>query len=151
METRNVPHFPAYAVTDTGRVWSHKRQRFLKAQRGKHYASVTLRKDGKSYTKPVYIIVAEAFLGPRPTGKYTRRLDGDYFNDALTNLAYGTYAEHLADRVKAGARPAHTHCPKGHVLNGRRGDGRRYCLTCNRDRRVSRRTQPVPSGTGGNG
>lgn len=27
-----------------------------------------------------------------------------------------------------------THCNKGHLLDGRRSNGKRYCLTCNRDK-----------------
>jgi excisionase family DNA binding protein len=42
-------------------------------------------------------------------------------------------------RGATAANAAKTHCPKGHVLDGLRSDGHRYCKTCNNLREKARR------------
>jgi hypothetical protein len=42
--------------------------------------------------------VLEAFAGPCPDGLTARHRDGNKTNNALTNLAWGTWAEQMADR-----------------------------------------------------
>ena len=58
-----------YAVTSCGKVWSYKSKKFL-AQRydDDGYMRVNLRKDGKTYTKQVHRLVAEAYI-PNEEGK----------------------------------------------------------------------------------
>lgn len=48
------------------------------------------------------------------------------------HLTPTTRSEHPDSRPAQLA--ARTHCEYGHPLDGRRGNGFRYCLTCNRDR-----------------
>jgi hypothetical protein len=65
------------------------------------YLSVKLSKAGVTKTTYVHELVLLAFEGPRPkivSRSEIRHLDGDRFNNALTNLKYGTVKENAADR-----------------------------------------------------
>lgn len=58
-----------------------------RALRGDQYLSASLYDSaGKSHTKYVHSLVAEAFIGARPAGMDCRHADGDRSNNALTNL-----------------------------------------------------------------
>lgn len=54
----------------------------------------------KEHPKHVHVLVALAFLGPRPEGADIRHLDGNSRNNQITNLCYGTRSENNIDRVK---------------------------------------------------
>lgn len=58
-----------YAITSCGKVWSYKSNKFM-AQRydDNGYLRINLRKDGKTYTKQVHRLVAEAYI-PNEEGK----------------------------------------------------------------------------------
>lgn len=67
--------------------------------------------------RTVHSVVAEAFIGPRPTGHHVRHLDGDQTNNLPGNLAYGTPRENNLDVVRHGrhqhaGKPA---CVRGHL------------------------------------
>lgn len=65
----------------------------------------------------MHTLVALAFLGPRPEGKpHIRHLDGNARNNHVSNLAYGTAAENVADSLQHGTHPSasKTHCRRGH-------------------------------------
>lgn len=61
----------------------------------KVYPVVSIR--GRSYL--VHVLVAEAFLGPRPKGHEIDHLDGNAFNARVTNLAYVTPAQNVRSRM----------------------------------------------------
>lgn len=66
------------------------------------YLSVKLAKVGVTKTKYVHELVLLAFEGARPKsieGCQIRHLDGDPFNNCLSNLKYGTAKENAADRA----------------------------------------------------
>jgi len=66
---------------------------FTSGKRGKEYPAVKLRlPEGGSRTKMVHLLVARAFLGPRPDGYLAAHLDGDRFNPKYSNLAWSTSA-----------------------------------------------------------
>jgi predicted XRE-type DNA-binding protein len=48
--------------------------------------------------------VLEAFVRNGEDGEECRHLDGDVFNNRLTNLVWGTKAENEADKIKHGTR-----------------------------------------------
>ncbi len=50
----------------------------------------------------VHSLIAETFLGPRPTGYDIRHIDGNKANNAASNLAYGTRIENEADKLLHG-------------------------------------------------
>lgn len=57
-------------------------------------------------TAKIHWLVAEAFLGPRPSGKEINHIDGDKTNNAVTNLEYVTKGENLTHAIGIGLREA---------------------------------------------
>lgn len=49
-----------------------------------------------------HVLVAEAYLGPRPRGADVRHLNGDPADDRPENLAYGSRRENAGDMVRHG-------------------------------------------------
>lgn len=94
-----VPGWPAYEVSSHGRVRRLGMPGVL-AQRadGHGYLTVTLSDSPRRKTARVHVLVAEAFLGPRPPGLQIRHLDSRSWNCAVSNLAYGTAVENAQDR-----------------------------------------------------
>lgn len=111
-----------YEVSDLGRVrslpryieqmgrWGKPMSRWMKGgilALGPHtggYNAVHLYKDGRQRATVLHIVVAEAFLGPRPAGMEVLHNDGDKKNCAVGNLRYGTKLENEADKELHGTR-----------------------------------------------
>lgn len=82
-----------YSVTSDGRVWSHKRAKFLKAcPNSRGYYVVTLRGHGKS-TKSVHRLVADAFIDYVDGKDQINHIDGDKSNNAVSNLEWCSSSE----------------------------------------------------------
>ena len=78
-----------------------------KPGKGRHYLQLSLPKlagETRQRSVMVHKLIAETFLGPRPEHAVIRHIDGNRFNNAVTNLAYGTDAENRADDVAQGKR-----------------------------------------------
>lgn len=75
------------------------KERVLKEAFNKNgYGHVVLRRNGKSESKEVHLLIALAFLGPRPNGDaQIRHLDGNPRNNRVENLRYGTRSENQID------------------------------------------------------
>lgn len=83
-----------YAVTEDGKVWSHKNKLFL-AQRydDDGYARVNLYREGKSYTRYIHRLVAEAYI-PNPEGKtQVDHIDEVKTHNWKSNLRWATPGE----------------------------------------------------------
>src|SRR5690606_38480338 len=91
-----------------------------------------------------HVLVAEAFIGPRPEGAECLHGDGDHTNNMVSNLRWGTKSENQLDSVRHGThhQANKTHCPRGHELVegnlARRKLPYRQCLTCERARERTR-------------
>lgn len=107
---RDIPDYPGYRVGDNGSVWTLWNNkyglgtvwRYLRPQNKKGKLTVSLRKDGISKHFGTHALVLTAFIGPCPIGMEGRHLDGDYKNNNLWNLKWGTPVENQADRVLHG-------------------------------------------------
>jgi len=88
-----------YAVTDDGRVWSYKTNKWLsQANTGNGYKSVRLH--GKSHS--VHRLVAKAFCdNPKDKG-YVNHLDGDKHNNHVDNLEWVTHSENMKHACENG-------------------------------------------------
>jgi hypothetical protein len=136
-----------YQVSDLGRVLSRPRPRtrggLLKTPPDRDgYPQVGLQRDGHQKVYRVHVLVALAFLGPRPDDMEVRHLDGNSGRPMLTNLAYGTRSENRRDQLMHGTdgNVEKDCCPKGHRYsagNVRRIPSRpdaRYCRACEIER-----------------
>ncbi|MGN0062859.1 MAG: HNH endonuclease signature motif containing protein [Nocardioides sp.] len=63
------------------------------------YLRVTLRVGGRQVGKLVHCLVAEAFLGPRPSGHEVNHIDGDKTNNHVGNLEYVTPSENVRHSI----------------------------------------------------
>lgn len=99
-EWKPVSYDDRYEVSNFGRVRSYCRfggPNLLKPGLGSHgYPTVTIgRKHG---SKLVHVLVAEAFLGPRPfEGAEVLHSDGNRANPRLDNLTWGTRSQNIRD------------------------------------------------------
>lgn len=138
-EWRPVVGWPEYAVSNTGRIVSYRRGEpcELRTNVVGGYPMVTFRVAPRSHCTAVHRVVAAAFLGPRPDGMEVRHLDGNRLNNDASNLAFGTRAENMQDKLRHGTnhKANTTHCPQGHPYdeaNTYRYKGHRACRICRR-------------------
>lgn len=143
---RPVPGYDGlYEVSDEGNVRSLHGQYGRPGPRPlaqpvsvRGYQAVTMYRNGGQATCKVHNLVAETFIGPRPSGLEVRHLDGNPLNNAVSNLAYGTHSENTLDSVRHGTHPEarKTHCPAGHPYDEKNtrveSRGKRTCWTCKR-------------------
>lgn len=61
--------------------------------------------EGVRKVRKVHIMVAEAFIGPRPEGQELAFSDGVKSNCRLSNLSYATPKKHAEDRIRNGTVP----------------------------------------------
>jgi hypothetical protein len=81
------------------------RGRVLKPwKNGKGYLTVFLHSDCFKQRKTVHQLVADAFIGPRPSGKGNQILHGPKgkLDNSISNLRYGSQAENEADKIICG-------------------------------------------------
>jgi hypothetical protein len=109
MPVEPIPGHPNYFASEDGRVFSAARRTLrpltqtLKDHGRDGYWSVRLSSNGVRREILVHKCIAITFLGPRPSSKHqVRHLDGDSWNNAASNLAWGTSRENHADRIRHG-------------------------------------------------
>jgi len=105
VEWRSVIGFDGlYEVSDNGQVRSlmfpqrgilrkRKQPKILRHRIFKGYHRVSLQKNKKKSTKPVHLIVLEAFKGHRPIGMEGAHLNGIHAHNSISNLAWVTKLE----------------------------------------------------------
>lgn len=94
-----------YWISNLGRVKAHfaKRQKLLKINRRIQYPRVFLTdSEGKSKQWYTHVLIAYAFLGPRPDGHQINHIDGNGQNSALSNLEYVTPSENIKHAFRLG-------------------------------------------------
>ena len=81
-----------YAVTENWRVWSYKSNRFLSPWiSNKRYLSVDI--GGKSQT--IHRLVAQAYIPNSEAKPYINHIDGNGFNNNVSNLEWCTQSENI--------------------------------------------------------
>jgi hypothetical protein len=68
------------------------------------YWKVDLYQDAVRREARVHVLMAEAFIGPRPEGQIVRHLDDNPDNNHISNIVYGTYSDNLRDARSNGVR-----------------------------------------------
>ncbi|TAL00363.1 MAG: hypothetical protein EPO08_13865, partial [Rhodospirillaceae bacterium] len=97
-----------YAISDHGNVrsfWGQGRILIptLKGKRSPFYEAVTLSVNDLKASKCIHVLVAEAFLPPRPTpNHWVRHYDGNSRNNHVSNLRWGTPQDDADDRMRLG-------------------------------------------------
>lgn len=139
MRIRQICPGSHYAVGDDGAVYNQRTGKRLKPFRGdaRGHTRVCVDDGRRPY---VHQLVAEVFIGPTPTGMEVRHLNGIYADNRLSNLAYGTRAQNVADSIAHGtyrnANGEKTACLRGHAYDSintyRDPSGRRRCRQCKR-------------------
>lgn len=93
--------FPNYSVTEDGKVWSKTSNRFLKDYSNKNHHDKYFTVSLSNYDKKIKIcrihrLVAFAYL-PKPVGKnHVNHIDGDIYNNHVSNLEWVTPEENNA-------------------------------------------------------
>ena len=105
------------------------------------YSYVRLTRNANSVSRLVHTLVAQAFLGPCPSGLEVCHNDGDPSNNTVENLRYDTHSANMRDMVMQGRNSiSKTHCPRNHLLESPNlvrcvvAKGWRDCLSCSRAR-----------------
>lgn len=106
MESKELNDVPGYCIYPDGRLWSNKTNKFLKDQRGGYkgeYRKFSLWLNGKYVNKYVHILVMTYFGVDKPGAKYeVNHIDGNKFNNILSNLEWVTSSENTKHGVKTG-------------------------------------------------
>lgn len=101
-----------YAVSSFGRVkrivggkgtWPGRIMTHVTNSKG--YLTIGLSVNGIDCTRHVHILVAQAFLGPPPTGMEVNHIDTNKVNPRLRNLEYVTSQENADHASRNGLRP----------------------------------------------
>ena len=99
-----IPSFPGYEASNLG----HIKVNGISVGTGKThdgYQRISLKKNSKWYSRTVHVLVAEAFLGPRPEGLDVCHNDGRKTNNRISNLRYDTRKNNVADVYSHGRGP----------------------------------------------
>lgn len=106
-EWRTVPGYEGlYEVSNQGRVLSLPRNStrggIMNSVSNGSHLFVPLCRDGIKIREYVHRLVLLTFVGPCPSGRECRHLDGDPLNNSLSNLKWGTRKENCADTDRHG-------------------------------------------------
>lgn len=108
-----IKDYPDYEVSNRGRVKSFKYgfERILKPKLAHKYRRVELSKDGLHNIYYIHVLVAEAFIGPRPSKNHIcNHEDGIKLNDDFRNLKWITKSEDIQHAYDLGLRSAKGWC-----------------------------------------
>lgn len=107
-EWRSIPGYPDYEVSDQGQVRSFKSGSAVLMRGGRTqcrmgYIRFTLTNvKGKKVLRNLHTLVLEAFVSPRPIGKWGLHRDGDVTRNDVSNLYWGSPSDNGFDRVSHG-------------------------------------------------
>lgn len=109
-EWKPVEGWP-YEASNLGRVRRVGADRVcsLQVQAGKGYLRAWLYRGSKKSRKlkRVHVLVAGAFIGPRPPGLEVNHKDGDKTNNSSSNLEYVTHGDNLRHAFRMGLADRH--------------------------------------------
>ncbi|MGH8429797.1 MAG: HNH endonuclease [Solimonas sp.] len=93
-----------YSVSSDGRVRNDRSGHVLKPMPHKSgYLNVQLWRDGTFKCCMVHVLVATAFLGPKPSDQHeVAHGDGNRHNSAATNLRWALHVDNMRDRDRHG-------------------------------------------------
>lgn len=95
---KQIDGHPDYYVSDSGRVWSSKRQKFLTPRKNDKKGHLGFSMDSKY--PYLHRILAKAFIENPENEPVVRHLDDDVTNNELENLAWGTQKDNIHDCIR---------------------------------------------------
>lgn len=97
-----IKDYPLYEISNLGQVKNVKTGKILKPNFGEKYYSVELFNENGSKRKTIHRLVAETFI-PRIKGKnVVNHIDGNGFNNSVSNLEWCTNQENNVHAIKTG-------------------------------------------------
>ena len=105
-----------YWISEVGKVWSIITNQTLTPHKNRRgYLQVGLKREGVRVTRRIHRLVAEAFIGPRPTALVIDHINNNKIDNAATNLRYITNRANL-DRGSDSSKEYLITCPEGSDL-----------------------------------
>lgn len=107
--TVEISYAPGYFISDLGIAYGpgylgHRGYRELSSYSNDQYGhqAVDIDIDGKKIHKYLAVLVAEAFIPNPHNYPEVRHMDGNPLNNHVSNLAWGTHADNMADAKRHG-------------------------------------------------
>lgn len=117
-----IKGFEDYLITDTGRVYSLKRGRYLKLtvrnkKRGQSYLCVEIRNEDGHKLASVHRLVAETFI-PNPDNKpEVNHINHIQHDNRVTNLEWVTSKENIIKKTPKGKQEWYKRCKEMNKIN----------------------------------
>jgi len=104
---REIPGHQRYLASTLGRIFSKRKVGWCEMAYNKctEYLSVSLSTENTHGNSNVHSLVLLTFTGPRPDGMEARHLNGDPYDNRLSNLVWGTGVENCRDTALHGRGP----------------------------------------------
>lgn len=120
MEMKPIKNYEEfYAISENGKVWSYRKNRFLKEIIGDGgYLQVNLFKSGSFKYFRIHRLVAEHFIKEIPSGLTVDHIDGNKKNNSVNNLQIITRGE---NSYKANKGKKLSLATKNKISNSRKG------------------------------
>lgn len=94
--TRDIVGYEGiYSIDDTGKVYSYRREIYIRPHQKNGYLAVHLNLNYKTKNCYVHRLVAEAFISNPENKKDINHKDGNRFNNNLSNLEWATRSENM--------------------------------------------------------
>ena len=115
MRQIDIEGFEDYQITDDGRVWSKKSEKYLKvSDNGNGYKLVVIRKNGFKYHLYIHRLVALAFVENADNKPIVGHKDCNTANNVYTNLYWCTQDENNKHPITRNRR---SEALKGRIRN----------------------------------
>ena len=90
---KKITNFENYEVSNYGNVRNKKTNKYLKKENTKGYLRISLSKNGKVKRFQIHRLVALNFIENLQNKKCVNHIDGNKFNNCVSNLEWCTHSE----------------------------------------------------------